>query len=66
MNFLDTEFLATSSEPNRYPLEKNGHGRNQGCYKQERVHANTLERYQTVTFPSAPHTPLFQAVGASS
>jgi hypothetical protein len=45
MNLLDLEFLATGSEPYRYPLEKNGHGRKQGRCKQERVHANTFERY---------------------
>jgi hypothetical protein len=45
MNLLDLEFLATGSEPCRYPLEKNGHGRKQGRFKQERVHANTFERY---------------------
>ena len=35
MNFLDLEFLATGSEPYRYPLEKNGHGRKQRRCKQE-------------------------------
>jgi len=45
VNLLDLEFLATGSEPYRYPLEKNGHGRNRGRCKRERVHANTFERY---------------------
>jgi len=45
MNLLDLEFLATGSEPYRYALEKNGHGRNRGRCKGERVHANTFERY---------------------
>ena len=46
MNFLDLEFLDTGCEPYRYPLEKNGYGRNQGLCKQERVHAYTFERNQ--------------------
>jgi len=29
----------------KYPLEKNGHGRKQGRYTQESVHANTFEQY---------------------
>ena len=50
VNLLDLEFLATGSEPYRYPLEKNGHGRNRGCCKPVRVHANTFERYEVVTY----------------
>jgi len=45
VNLLDLEFLATGSEPYRYPLEKNGHGRNRGRCQRMRVHANTFERY---------------------
>ena len=47
MNLLDLEFLATCSGPHRYPLEKNGHGRKPKLCKEERVHANTFERYQS-------------------
>ena len=46
MNLLELEFLATGSEPYRYPLEKNGHGRKKGRFKQESVPANTFERYR--------------------
>jgi hypothetical protein len=45
MNLLDLEFLATGSEPYRYPLEKNGHGRKQGRLKREKADPNTFERY---------------------
>jgi len=30
VNLLELEFLATGTEPCRYPLEKNGHGRKKG------------------------------------
>ena len=36
-NLLDLEFLATGSEPDRYPLEKNGHGRNRRRCKRVRI-----------------------------
>jgi hypothetical protein len=42
MNLLDLEFLATGSEPYRYPLEKNGHGRKQGRRKHGRIRAKTF------------------------
>jgi len=45
MNLLDPEFLATDSEPYRYPLEKNGHGRKGGFRQLESVHVNTFERH---------------------
>ena len=37
MNFLDLEFLVTGSKPYRYPLEKNGHGRNRGPVNERRA-----------------------------
>jgi hypothetical protein len=46
MNRLDLEFSATDTEPYRYPLEKNGHGRNRERCKRDRVHADTFERYE--------------------
>jgi hypothetical protein len=45
MNLLDLEFLATDSEPYRYPLEKNGHGRKTGFRQLESVHVTTFERH---------------------
>jgi hypothetical protein len=42
---LDLEFFATASEPYRYPLEKNGHGRNHHDCNRQRIHANAFVGY---------------------
>ena len=44
MNSLDLEFLATSTEPHRYPLEKNGHGRKQRARKKRGGKATLFRR----------------------
>jgi len=45
VNLLDPEFLATDSEPYRYPLEKNGHGRKEVYRQLEILQVNTFERH---------------------